>query len=204
MKILNIADSREWLVVDHEDGTDPEDMLVKEFIDTYGYSPLAETEQRLEEAMEAYKETLDPVEVYWDTLVDICDTVDDILAWTAPADNADNGGYAAQEVVHNYFEHDLTHVDEAVAHAQAHAKKALRDLEEIGRNKFGFKPMSENGKNSFKQFIANNKRRTYVLNWAKKYRAQGEVLSIGELMRQSYRKQKSLWPEEWREKGCPY
>ena len=204
MKILNIADSREWLVIDHEDGTEPEELPVKEFVDIYGYSPLAEAEQRLEEAMEAYRDTLDPVEVYWDTFIDLCDTVGDIISWTAIANNAEDGIYPVQQVVHHYFGHDLTHVDEAIAHARAHARKALRDFEEIGMNKFSFKPMDEAGAIRFKRFLANKDRRRYVKQWAQKYRDRKEVLSAGELMRQSYRKQKSLWPEEWHEHGCPY
>lgn len=200
-----ISDDGRSVVVVHDNGSEDQ-LSIEEFEATYGFNPLEEEgsfQDKELEFEEDDKSNLSPEELYWDLFDDLCETTGSIMSWRAIIANAENGVFPAQEVVHNCFGHDVINVDQAIACAQAHARKVLRDFEQVGIS-LGLKPISEHGKHEIKRFLAIRERRQYVRDWGRKYAERGEIVDIGELMRQSYRRQKSLWPESWKRDGCPF
>ena len=205
-----LSDDGQSVTVVHSNGEE-EYLSVEEFEEDYGFSPLEEEnsvswEALADEEADAYDiqaEILTPEDLYWERFDDLCDTVGRIMAYKAIIRNDEDGVYPVQQAVHNYFDHDLLHVDQSIAMAQAHARKVLRDFEQVGIS-LGLKPISERGKYLVKRFLTIRERRQYVRDWGRKYAERGEIVDIGELMRQSYRKQRSLWPESWKKDGCPF
>lgn len=197
MKVMNISDDGQWVVIDRENGMSPEELALDEFIAIYGHSPL-------EEIATLEMNELTPVELYWAAFIDLCDTVGKIKAWRAIAKNAADGVLPVQKVVHKYFGHDSLNVEQAIAYAEAHLKKSIRDLEKVGSKYFSLKPFSDRDRENLLEILENDRRRNYIRDWSRKYLEMGEVLSARELVIQSYRKQKSLWPESWKKTGCPY
>ena len=203
-----ISDDGQNVTIVHNDGRE-EHLSVEEFEEYYGFSPLEEETSTNWDCLgdgdldyyEIQAEILSPEELYWERFDTLCKTVGRVMARRAILRNADE--HEVRVVVHDYYDHDLLHVHQSLVYAEAHAERVLNDFEMVGIN-LGLKPISRHGKELILKFLGDGKRRRYVRDWGRKYRDQGQIVDIGELMRQSYRQQKSLWPESWRENGCPY
>ncbi len=198
MKVMDISGNRQWVIVDREDGMSPEELTFDEFVEIYGYNPLEE------DAEDSEMDKLTPVELYWTVFIELSNTVGKIKAWRAIVRNAEDGILSAQKVVYGYFSNDPLNVERAIAHAEAHLEKTVKDLETIGSKYFSFKPFSEKDRENLREVLENDRRRDYIRDWSRRYLEAGEVLSAREMVIQSYRKQKSLWPESWKKDGCPY
>lgn len=199
MAEMHVSEDRKSVMIVDDLGGE-EQLSIEEFISCYGYNPAEEIESILETKSEQEAARID---LYWGKFLELCRVAGKIMSNISIINNTEKGIYPVQVVVHDYFNGELTNVDSSVGKLYGYYQKTLSEFETLSGD-LGYQPFADTDRERLWWFLILRKRREYVRKWARIYRKAGFAISPREIIVQSYRKQKSLWPKKWKEQGCPY